>query len=99
MNKEKLMRVLIAPHVSEKSTTVADKFNQYVFKVIKQAAKPEIKQAVELLFNVKVESVQISNTKPKTKRTSRLMGQRAGWKKAYVQLQAGHKIDFSGIAA
>jgi large subunit ribosomal protein L23 len=99
MNKEHLMKIIKAPHVSEKSTWVADRFSQYVFKVVKEATKPEIKQAIELLFKVKVEKVQTSNTKSKLKRTGRIMGKRPGWKKAYVKLVAGHKIDFSGLTA
>ncbi|MGB6976730.1 MAG: 50S ribosomal protein L23 [Gammaproteobacteria bacterium] len=99
MNKEYLMRIIKAPHVSEKSTWVADNFRQYVFKVVGEATKPEIKKAIELLFNVKVEAVQTSNTQAKLKRTGRIMGKRRGWKKAYVKLVTGHKIDFSGLAA
>ncbi len=96
MNKERLMKVLLAPHVSEKATIVADKNRQFVFKVVPDANKIEIRQAVEMLFNVKVDAVQISNVKPKIKRTGHRLGTRKGWKKAYVCLSEGHDIDFTG---
>jgi large subunit ribosomal protein L23 len=99
MNKEYLMRIIKAPLISEKSTWVSDNFGQYVFKVVNEATKLEVKQAIELLFNVKVAGVQTSNTKSKLKRSGRIMGKRPGWKKAYVKLMAGHKIDFSGLTA
>lgn len=96
MNQERLMKVLLAPHVSEKSTTVADAANQVVFKVAKDATKPEIKAAVELLFDVKVKKVTVANMKGKRKRFGAIYGRRSDWKKAYVGLEAGHEIDFLG---
>ena len=96
MNQERLMKVLLAPHVSEKSTTVADAANQVVFKVAKDATKPEIKAAVELLFDVKVKKVTVANMKGKRKRFGAINGRRSDWKKAYVGLEAGHEIDFLG---
>ncbi|MDH5435992.1 MAG: 50S ribosomal protein L23 [Gammaproteobacteria bacterium] len=96
MNQERLMKVILAPHVSEKSTTVADSNRQFVFKVIPDATKPEIKKAVELMFNVKVEGVQVLNVPAKTKRFAQREGQRSAWKKAYVKLHEGHEIDFMG---
>ena len=96
MNQERLMKVILAPHVSEKSTTVADSHRQFVFKVIPDATKPEIKKAVELMFNVKVEGVQVLNVPAKAKRFSQREGQRSGWKKAYVKLHEGHEINFMG---
>ena len=95
MNQERLMQVILAPVVSEKSTLVADKNEQVVFKVVTDATKPEVKAAVELLFNVKVDSVNILNVKGKVKRFGRFTGRRKDWKKAYVCLVPGHEIDFS----
>lgn len=95
MNKERLMQVILAPVISEKSTFVADKHEQVIFKVVTDATKPEIKSAVELMFNVKVDSVQMLNVKGKNKRFGRFMGSRKNWKKAYVCLQAGQEINFA----
>lgn len=89
------MQVILAPVVSEKSTLVADKNEQVVFKVVTDATKPEVKAAVELLFNVKVDSVNILNVKGKVKRFGRFTGRRKDWKKAYVCLVPGQEIDFS----
>lgn len=96
MKKERLMKVLLAPHISEKSTTVADANQQFVFKVIPDANKLEIKKAVELMFDVKVDTVQVANVKGKRKRFGQIAGRRADWKKAYVKLQPGQDIDFAG---
>ncbi len=96
MKKERLMKVLLAPHISEKSTTVADANQQFVFKVVPDANKVEIKKAVELMFDVKVDSVQVSNVKGKQKRFGQRNGRRADWKKAYVKLQPGQDLDFMG---
>jgi large subunit ribosomal protein L23 len=94
-NPEQLMGVVIAPVVSEKSTRVADKNRQYVFRVADAATKPEIKAAVELLFKTKVDAVTVSRVKGKTKRFGRFMGRRRNWKKAYVRLAAGQEINFA----
>jgi len=96
MKKERLMKVLLAPHISEKSTTVADTNQQFVFKVVSDANKLEIKKAVELMFDVKVDAVQVSNVKGKSKRVGQIAGRRANWKKAYVKLMPGQDIDFMG---
>ena len=96
MNQERLMTVLLSPHVSEKSTTAADRYRQFVFKVRPDATKPEIKRAVELMFKVEVEKVQTLNVRGKRKTFGRLRGQRPGWRKAYVTLKPGHDIDFLG---
>jgi large subunit ribosomal protein L23 len=96
MNQERLMKVLLSPHVSEKATRAGEQAHQVVFKVATDATKPEIKSAVETLFNVKVDAVQVANAKGKTKRFGRMMGRRRNWKKAYVTLQAGYDIDFMG---
>jgi len=93
-NAEQLMNVVLAPVVSEKSTRVADKDRQYVFRVADAATKPEIKAAVELLFKTKVDSVTVSRVKGKKKRFGRFMRRRGNWKKAYVRLAAGQEINF-----
>jgi len=92
---ERLMKVVLAPVVSEKSTLVADKHRQYVFRVVDDATKPEVRAAVELLFKTKVQSVTVSNVKGKQKRFGRFMGRRRNWKKAYVRLAAGQEINFA----
>lgn len=96
MSKERLMKVLLAPHVSEKSAVAADTNRQFVFRVLPDANKNEIKKAVELMFDVKVDAVQVSNVKGKSKRFGQIMGRRSNWKKAYVKLQSGFDIDFVG---
>jgi large subunit ribosomal protein L23 len=98
MNEERIMQVLLAPHLTEKSANVADKGNYYTFKVIKTATKNEVKQAVELMFNVAVTSVQVLNSKGKSKRMGARFGKRKDTKKAYVRLEAGQEIDFTGAA-
>ena len=94
MNQQRLMQVLLAPQISEKATYVADKNEQVVFRVASDATKPEVKAAVELLFKVGVESVQITNVKGKQKKFGRFMGSRKNWKKAYVCLKPGQEINF-----
>lgn len=98
MNQERLMKILLAPHITEKTAMAADQSNQVVFKVAGDASKPEIKRAVELMFDVEVDTVQVSNLKGKEKRFGQTFGRRSGCKKAYVRLKPGHDIDFSGIA-
>lgn len=95
MQQVKLASILSAPVVSEKSAIVADSANQFVFKVAKNATKLQIKNAVELMFNVKVESVRVLNVKGKIKRFGRTLGKRSDWKKAYVKLQSGHNIELA----
>ncbi|MGH8742301.1 MAG: 50S ribosomal protein L23 [Burkholderiales bacterium] len=92
---ERLMNVVLAPVVSEKSTRVADKNRQYVFRVADNATKPEVRAAVELMFKTKVESVTVANVKGKEKRFGRFTGRRRNWKKAYVRLAAGQEINFA----
>jgi large subunit ribosomal protein L23 len=96
MNQERLMKVLLAPHISEKATMMAETANKVVFKVMPDATKPEIKRAVELMFDVKVDDVRVINMKGKSKRFGRFVGRRKNWKKAYVTLQEGYDIDFMG---
>lgn len=99
MNVDRLHQIILGPVISEKSTRVAEKRNQAVFKVLKNAEKPEIKEAVEKLFNVKVEGVRTLNVKGKNKRFGRSEGRRSDWKKAYVTLAKGQELDFLGGAA
>lgn len=87
--------VLVAPIISEKSTIAADKEQRYVFKIMKQATKHQVKNAVESLFNVEVDSVHVLNVKGKKKRFGKTLGQRSDWKKAYVKLKPGHDINFA----
>ena len=94
MNQERLMTILLAPVISEKSTMVADKLEQVVFKVVPTATTPEVKAAVELMFKVQVESVSILNVKGKQKRFGQTMGRRSDVRKAYVSLKPGQQIDF-----
>jgi large subunit ribosomal protein L23 len=94
--EERLMTVLLGPHISEKSTVVAETANQVVFKVRTDATKREIKAAVEKLFEVSVDAVRVVNQSGKVKRMGRTSGRRASFKKAYVSLSAGSEIDFLG---
>ncbi len=96
MSEERLMKVLLGPHVSEKTTMVAEQANQIVFKVMPDATKPEIKKAVEMLFDVKVDGVTVTNVRGKIKRSGQTIGKRKSWKKAYVRLEAGQDINFLG---
>lgn len=97
MIEERTYKVLLAPHVSEKASIVGDRHRQYVFKVLKDADKHDIKKAVEHLFKVTVDQVRIVNKKPTTVRTKNGVGRRSGWKKAYVKVGEGQTIDFSGL--
>ena len=94
MNQERLMQILIAPVVSEKSTRVADANRQVVFKTVKNATKSEIKRAVELMFGAQVERVTTATVNGKRKMFQRRPGRRPDWKKAYVTLKPGQDIDF-----
>ena len=97
MSTERLMTVLIGPHLSEKSTRVGEKHNQVVFRVRRDATKAEIRAAVEAMFEVEVDRVQVVNQQGKQKRFGRTMGKRVDWKKAYVSLAEGHNLDFLGV--
>jgi large subunit ribosomal protein L23 len=92
---DRLMTVVLAPVVSEKSTFVADKNRQYVFRVADDATKPEIKAAVELMFKTKVHGVTVANVKGKERRFGRTIGRKRSWKKAYVRLAEGQEINFA----
>ena len=96
MNTERLMTVLVGPHVSEKTANVAEASNQICFRVRKDSTKKEIARAVEMMFEVEVENVTVANVRGKNKRFGQTMGKRADWKKAYVTLAEGHDIDFLG---
>ncbi len=95
MKQQDLMRILQAPVISEKSTLAAEHDKRFVFRVKKTANKDQIKRAVELMFNVKVDSVHVLNVKGKIKRFGRFMGERSDWKKAYVKLKPGFDIELS----
>ena len=95
----RLAQVLVEPIVSEKATRVAEKHNQVLFKVLRDATKTEIKAAVELLFKVEVKAVQVANQKGKVKRFGKSIGRRDHVKKAYVALKPGQELNFSGEAA
>ena len=95
----RLAQVLVAPIVSEKATMIAEKRNQVLFKVLRDATKPEIKAAVELMFKVEVASVQTVTQKGKVKRFGRSIGRRDHVKKAYVSLKKGQELNFSGEGA
>ena len=95
MNQERVFSVLLAPHVSEKTSRATERNNQYAFRVAGDATKPEIRQAVEQLFKVKVEDVRVLNVKGKRKANRFGIAKRSDWKKAYVRLQPGHEIDLT----
>ena len=94
MSNYQLSDLLVAPVISEKSTIAAEKSNRFVFKIKKQATKLQVKKAVETMFAVEVDSVQVLNVKGKKKRFGKTLGQRSDWKKAYVKLKEGHDISF-----
>ncbi len=97
--QERLYQVLLAPQISEKATMLAEKNNQVVFVVAPDATKPEIKAAVEMLFKVRVNAVQVANAKGKVKRVGRTMGRRSDVRKAFVSLESGQEINFAeGVA-
>jgi large subunit ribosomal protein L23 len=95
MNQERLFKVLLGPHITEKAASATGSVTQVAFKVATDASKLEVKKAVEKLFEVKVEGVRVINVKGKTRRTKTGMGKRSDWKKAYVRLTEGQDIDFS----
>jgi large subunit ribosomal protein L23 len=99
MNQERVFKVLLGPHVSEKSTILGESANQIVFKVSRDATKQEIKQAVEKLFEVTVEDVRVTTVSGKRKGVGRIRGRRSDWKKAYVSLAEGQEIDLLGAGA
>ena len=98
MNREQLMSVLIAPHVTEKTSLAMQNHNQYTFRVRRDASKTDIRKAVELMFDVKVAGVQVVNEPGKERRFGRTAGRTQDWKKAYVSLAAGQTIDYEARA-
>ena len=94
MNTQRLTNIIVSPRISEKATMRADIDNQHVFSVLKDATKPEVKKAVELMFDVKVKSVRLMNVQGKLTRVGRTFGKRKDWKKAYVRLQKGFDINY-----
>ena len=98
MNNERLYKVVLGAHISEKATLIADEANQIAFKVAKDATRPEIKEAIEKIYGVAVKNVTVLNVKGKMKRSWRGISKRPGWKKAYVRLEEGQDIDFSSIS-
>jgi len=97
MNDHRLMQIILAPSVTEEATFVAEKNNQGAFRVVADATKPEIKAAVELLFKVQVEAVQVLNRKGKEKRFGRFIGRRRNERKAYVSLKDGQEINLAEV--
>lgn len=95
MNKERLMKVLLGPLISEKSTRMSERDKQFAFKVLRDSTKAEIKNAVEMLFEVKVKKVQVINMDGKTRTYKQIPGRKNHWKKAYVSLQEGYDINFA----
>ena len=96
MIKERIMKIILSPHVSEKAAIGKEKSNLYVFQITRDATKPEVKEAIEVLFKTQVKSVRIVNVKTKPKRFGQIQGRSKAWKKAYVTLQAGQVIEFGG---
>lgn len=95
MNTERMYNILLGAHISEKASVIADEANQFAFKVARDATAPEIKEAVEKIYEVSVKKVSVMNVKGKVKRSWRGVSRRPNWKKAYVCLEPGHDIDFS----
>lgn len=97
MNQDRMLQVIVGPHVSEKGTMLAETTRQYVFKVLPDANKLEIRRAVEAMFDVTVKRVRVVNIKGKQKLFGRRSGKRNGLRKAYVTLSEGSDIDFNGV--
>lgn len=98
IQKERLLKVLLSPLLTEKGNKIAESNRQFAFKVTPDATKPEISAAVAELFKVEVEKVNLMNVMGKKKRHGATMGRRADWKKAYVKLKPGQDIDFGSGA-
>lgn len=99
MNEERLLSIILAPHMSEKATLGAGKKSQYIFEVCRDANKIEVKSAIEHLFATKVDKVRIVNVTSKPRRFGKVMGKKKAWKKAYVTLLEGQQIDFAGTSS
>jgi large subunit ribosomal protein L23 len=98
VNREQLMSVVLAPHVTEKTSLAMQNNNQYAFRVRREATKTDIRKAVELMFEVKVRGVQVVNEPGKLRRFGRKVGRTQDWKKAYVRLAEGQTIDYEAKA-
>jgi large subunit ribosomal protein L23 len=98
VNREQLMSVLIAPHVTEKTSLAMQNHNQYTFRVRREASKTDVRKAIELMFGVKVTGVQVVNEPGKVRRFGRTVGRTQDWKKAYVSLSPGQTIDYEARA-
>lgn len=96
MNQERLYKIVLSSHVSEKATIASEKRNEYVFRVTEDATKPEVKDAIEFLFNAKVKAVRIVKVRAKQKMFRGAEGKRKKWKKAYITLQSDQKLDIIG---
>lgn len=92
MKEERLLKIILSPHLSEKASKATEKHGEYVFQVASDASKPEVKQAIEMLFKTKVAAVRLLNVKSKPKRFGQIEGKSKAWKKAYVTLEAGQQI-------
>jgi large subunit ribosomal protein L23 len=99
VSQERMLSILLAPHVSEKTARATQDGNQVVFRVRRDASKPEIKAAVEMMFEVKVSGVNVVNAVGKQKRFGQRLGWRSDFKKAYVRLAPGQTIEFAGNEA
>ncbi|MFL2840952.1 MAG: 50S ribosomal protein L23 [Pseudohongiellaceae bacterium] len=98
MNQERILTIILGPHISEKTSILSEENNQITFKVAVGATKHEVKHAIESLFDVQVKDVQILNVKGKTKRSARgKIRSRSDWKKAYIRLEQGQEIDFAEL--
>lgn len=100
-NEERLLKILLAPHISEKATYIGEKNNQTIFRVVTDATKKEIKDAIELLWKeqkIEVKNVQTINVKGKRKRVGRFMGQRSDWKKAIISIEKGQELNFTNFS-
>ncbi len=95
MNEERLLKIILAPHLTEKASQSADGYQQLVFKVRRDSSKPELKIAIEQLFSVKVRSVRVTNMKSKPARFGQIQGHHKAWKKAYVTLEKGSSIEMT----
>jgi large subunit ribosomal protein L23 len=98
MKEQRLMKVILSPHMSEKAAMGTEKNRSYVFQVCLDTNKTEVKQAIEYLFNTKVDQVRIVNVKTKERRFGNVLGKKKGWKKAYITLSEGQRIDMAGSA-
>jgi large subunit ribosomal protein L23 len=91
---ERLINILIAPHITEKTSLAMQNNNSYAFRVLRDSTKPQIKAAVELMFGVKVANVNVVNETGKTRRMGKVQGRTQDIKKAYVRLAPGQTIDY-----